>query len=186
MTDVPTLAAVHYEARYPIDEFMRSTAEALAGGGLRIAGVIQENGRNPREDGSCCATMTLIDLRTGERFKISQDLGTDARGCRLDPRGLADVEGRLDAAIATGVDLLVLNKFGRAESEGRGLREVLAHALGAGVPVLTAVRPPYDEAWQAFHGGLAASLTPQPAAVLAWLRALTGQPLEFHAQALLT
>ena len=44
-----------------------------------------------------------------------------ARGCRLDERGLLDAEPAIMAAIADRVDLLVINRFGRAESLGRGL-----------------------------------------------------------------
>ncbi len=78
---------------------------------------------------------------------------------------------RLDAAMHDGVDLLLLNKFGKGEAEGGGLRSTFAGAIETGVPVLTAVRPPYLEAWTAFHGGLAADLMPDLGEVLAWCRA---------------
>jgi hypothetical protein len=61
---------------------------------------------------------------------------------------------RLPAAIAEGIDLLVINRFGRAESLGRGLLGCFTAAMEAGVRVLTAVRVPYVEAWAAYHGGL--------------------------------
>ncbi len=175
MHDVSTLAAIQYEARFPIDSFMTKVAQILASEGVRLGGVIQENDETLREDGSCCASMSIVDLRTRERFGISQDLGAESRGCRLDPRGLVEVESRLNAAVAASVELLLLNKFGRAEAEGRGLRGVLAHAIEAGVPVLTAVRAPYDEMWREFHGGLAMTLPPDERAVLDWCRGLVRQ-----------
>ena len=52
----------------------------------------------------------------------------------------------------------MLNRFGKAEAEGGGLRSGFARAIDAGIPVLTAVRPPYREAWAQFHGGLAVDL----------------------------
>jgi len=171
MQEIAALAAVRYEARFQIDDFIADVARVLAAEGARLGGVIQENEETAREDGSCCATMRLVDLRARERFTISQDLGPDSRGCRLDPRGLAEVESRLDAATADDIDLLILNKFGRAEAEGRGLRAIFARAIEAGVPILTAVRAPYDEVWQDFHGGLSADLPADPAVVLAWCRA---------------
>jgi len=112
----------------------------------------------------------LIDLATGERIAISQDLGAEARGCRLDPRGLADLAARIDATIDADFDLLILNKFGKAEAEGSGLRNAFAHAIAAGKPILSAVRPPYLEAWSRFHGGLAADLEPHLDTVVAWCR----------------
>ena len=45
---------------------------------------------------------------------------------------------------------------------------MFARAIDAGIPVLTAVRPPYREAWTEFHGGLAVELPADVDAVLAW------------------
>ncbi len=177
MSDNPSLAAIAYEARFPIDELIIRAARALAAEGLRVGGAVQENLERPRDDGSCCATMTVIDLQSGGRFKISQDLGVDSRGCRLDPQGLVEIEGTLFAAIDRGVDIFILNKFGRAEAEGGGLRSVLAYAIEAGVPVLTAVRPPYDEAWREFQSGLASELAPDFDGVIRWCRSVTSAPV---------
>lgn len=165
-TDLP-LAAVRYDTGFRIDDFMAAAAKALAAAGVRLGGAIQTNSA---EDCAYNAAMTLVDLRTGGEAGISQDLGVDATGCRLDPRGLVAMAADLDAAIGGELDLLLLNKFGRAEADGGGLRQTLTRALDAGVPVLTAVRAPYDEAWNAFHGGLAATLPPDLDAVVAWCR----------------
>jgi nucleoside-triphosphatase THEP1 len=159
------LAAIVYEPGFPIDELVLAIAQSLRSEGVRLGGVAQENAAR-----ASCAAMTLIDLATGERFSISQDLGAEARGCRLDPRGLADVASRIDAAAGGDLDLLLLNKFGKAEAEGSGLRNALAHAVAAGTPVLSSVRKPYLDAWSRFHGGLAAELPPCFDAVLAWCR----------------
>jgi hypothetical protein len=35
--------------------------------------------------------MTLVDLGSQRRFRISQDLGTQAEGCRLDAQSLAEI-----------------------------------------------------------------------------------------------
>jgi hypothetical protein len=51
---------------------------------------------------------------------------------------------------------------------GRGLLRCFAAALEAGVPVLTAVRDPYAEAWRAFHGGLAHDLPADGLRVISW------------------
>ncbi len=163
------LAAIVYEPGCAIDELVLAIANRLRSGGVRLRGVVQENAGS-----TLCAAMTLVDLATGERFPISQDLGAEAQGCRLDPRGLADVTARLDASVDGDFDLLVLNKFGKAEAEGGGLRSTFAQALSAGRPVLSSVREPYLEAWRRFHGGLAADLPPRPEAVVAWCRQAIG------------
>jgi hypothetical protein len=144
---------------------MLALAKAVEADGLRVRGAIQDNAGD-----ASCPAMSLVDLATGERYGISQQLGTHARGCRLDPGGLAVFAARLDAAIQDGCDLIILNKFGKAEAEGGGLRAALARAIDSGIPVLTAVRSPYSEAWLDFHGGLAADLAPSRAAALAWCR----------------
>ena len=114
--------------------------------------------------------MSLLDLETGHRYAISQDLGADAQGCRLDARGLAEVASLLVRIRAASADLVVLNKFGRAESEGHGLRDVFAGAIEAGIPVLTTVREPYCAAWRQYHGGLASDLAPQFDVAMTWCR----------------
>ena len=159
--DTALLAAIQYEAGFPIDEFMAAAAATLRSEGMRVGGAVQLNA-----GGTACSAMTLQDLATGERFGISQQLGSQASGCRLDPRGLAGATARLDASVTDALDLLVVNKFGKAEADGGGLRSVLARAMDCGIPVLTAVRSPYAEAWLAFHGGLATDLVPSRAAAL--------------------
>ena len=56
------------------------------------------------------------------------------------------------------------------EAEGGGLRSAFERAIEFGIPVVTAVRPPYTEAWSHFHGRLAVDLAPNLNVVLAWCR----------------
>ena len=165
MSAFSALAAVTYPAGFRIDELLAAIARRLRTEGVRLAGAIQENAGN-----AACATMTLVDLGSSGRFSISQDLGPAALGCRLDPCGLAEAERPLVATISNGADLVVLNKFGKAEADGGGLRNAFVRAIEIEVPVLTAVRPPYTDSWARFHGGLAVALPPDFAAVHAWCR----------------
>jgi hypothetical protein len=79
------------------------------------------------------------------------------------------------AALVEDVDLLIINRFGRAESLGRGLLGCFSAAIEAGVAVLTAVRPPYDQAWYAFHGGCAHDLLPEMREIIDWVLAPTAR-----------
>lgn len=173
-----TLAAVVYQAGFRIDTFLAAVTRRLRAEGVKLAGVIQENAGDAD---AACSKMTLVDLAANERFHISQDLGSLASGCRLDPGGLAAADGKLRTALDTGADLVILNKFGKAEAEGGGLRSTFARAIGTGVPVLTAVRPPYTEPWAEFHGGLAITLSPDLDAVCAWCRSVASRPADPHA-----
>jgi hypothetical protein len=76
----------------------------------------------------------------------------------------------LDGTVNDSLDLVLLNKFGKAEADGSGLRSVIARAVELGVPVLTAVRSVYCEDWKRFHGGVATDLAPDPQVILAWCR----------------
>lgn len=161
------LAAVVYEAGFQIDDFLSRAADLLRADHINLGGALQENTRG---GAGLCSAMTLVDLMTQSRFAISQDLGSQAEGCRLDARGLTEIGVLLDRALDQDVELLLLNRFGTAEAEGGGLRSVFARAIETGISVVTAVRPPYLEAWSEFHGGLAVNLPPDLGVVLAWCR----------------
>jgi molybdate transport system ATP-binding protein len=167
------LTAVSYPRGFDIDRLLVDICERLAGAGLRLGGLLQLS--TGERGGSCATGVVVVDLRTGARFDIWQDRGPCARGCRLDEGGLAEAEIALRSAIADRVDLLVVNRFGRAESLGRGVRARLEEAVLEDIPVLTAVRAPYDVAWQAFHGGLGHEIGCDGAAVAAWIAAVTGE-----------
>jgi hypothetical protein len=167
ITRTVRLAAVIYESGFQIDDFLTRAANLLRADPISLGGALQENG--PGAAGLCSA-MTLIDLRSQSRFRISQDLGSQALGCRLDTRGFTEIGPLLDQTLDHDVELLVLNRFGKAEAEGGGFRSAFVRAIEAGIPVVTAVRSPYTEAWSEFHGRLAIDLTPDIGAVLAWCR----------------
>jgi hypothetical protein len=167
ITGTVRLAAVVYQAGFQIDDFLARVANLLRADHIRLGGALQENARGAV---GLCSAMTLIDLTSQSRFRISQDLGSQAQGCRLDARGLTEIGALLDRTLDHDVELLVLNRFGKAEAEGGGLRSAFARAIEAGIPVVTAVRSPYTEAWAEFHGRLAIDLKPDLGAVLAWCR----------------
>jgi nucleoside-triphosphatase THEP1 len=164
----PALAAVMYETGIDINRILRDVATSLRGRGVDIGGVLQEPEAG---DDSSCARLNVVDIRTGTSACITEERGKDAVGCKLDPRGLADISHCITDAIEAGVDLIIINKFGRAESEGDGLLSCIADAVSAGIPVLTTVREPYLAAWRSFHGGLAKELAPSNSAVMAWCEA---------------
>jgi len=174
------LAAVHYERGDDIDQFLVTACKKLAASGVRLGGLLQVS-RGER-GGNCATNVHVVDLRTGQAFNIWQERGACARGCRLDEGGLAQSEIAIQEAIVDRVDLLVINRFGRAESLGRGLRGCFEAALLAGIPALTAVRPPYDLAWAAFHGGLATDLACNIAEVLAWASRLRARNTREYAR----
>lgn len=162
------LAAVPATRRGATDMLLSEAAEALARTGLRLAGVIQTNTEVP--DRHRC-DMDVRVLPDGPTICISQNLGLAARGCRLDADGLeravAAVQLRLD-----GADLLILNKFGKHEAEGRGFVPLIAEALARDIPVLLGVSALNRPAFDSFVQGAATSLPAELPAILDWARRL--------------
>lgn len=162
---IPLLAAIRYGAGFDINRFLVEVAADLRGQGLDIGGVLQEA---EADSDPICMRLNVVDIRTGKSARITQERGRDSQGCKLDPRGLADISHCVTDAIRAGVDLIIINKFGRAESEGSGLLSCFAEAVTAEIPVLTTVREPYVDAWGAFHGGLATDLSATKRVVVEW------------------
>jgi len=159
------LAAIAYDRGFDIDRLLVEACERLIRRGVRLGGLLQISTGGK---GGCAATVRVVDLRTSTAFDIWEERGPCAKGCRLDERSLADASQAIDKAIADGVDLVIMNRFGRAESLGGGLLASLTGAVAAELPVLTAVRAPYDVAWRRFHGGLAQELHADVTEVVAW------------------
>lgn len=170
---VPQLAAIRYEPGFEINRLLADVVAELRREGVKVGGVLQE--AEIAADTGCVA-LNIVDIRTGKSARITQERGRDAHGCKLDPRGLADIAHCVTDAVAGGTDLVIINKFGRAESEGAGLLSCFAEAVTAGIPVLTTVRDPYVEAWDEFHGGLGTELPPAREAVIEWCLACCRLP----------
>lgn len=166
------LAAISYARGFAIDAFMADLADRLKSGGLRIAGVVQ---RNDASGAAGPAAMWLEDLSSGRRFPISEQRGAAARGCRLDMAGLVAAGGALAASLGEPADLVIVNKFGRQETRGQGLRQEIAAVLLAGLPLLIAVRQDIVSEWREFAGEDWTELPAEPVAVEAWVRMATSR-----------
>lgn len=167
---VPTLAAINYEQGEDVSAVLAAAIVRLRKGGAEIGGLLQR----PETPGSAkCRALDLVDLRTGERARITQDRGSESRGCKLDEQGLLSMAHCIEFAVADRVDLIVISRFGRAEAAGHGLLASCADVVCAGIPLLTAVRDPYIERWREFHGGLAAELPCSADAILDWFESIS-------------
>ncbi|MDF3414600.1 DUF2478 domain-containing protein [Sulfitobacter sp. M57] len=159
------LAAIRLE-HGDIDTFLEGIAKTLTKRGLNVRGAVQTRGV---AGGEChCADMDLTTFGSLRTFRISQPLGNGSHGCRLHPGALAECSEFIERELVLGADLLILNRFGRGESEGRGFRDLISKAIALDVPVLTAVRPTYAQSWSEFGEGIACNLPMNQAAVLHW------------------
>ena len=133
------------------DILFERLAERARRAGLRLAGALQRDEPPP---GRRRCDMVLTDLASGLRTPISRDRGDLAAGCRLDQGALTEAAERVERSIRDAPpDLVILNKFGKAEAElGGGMRDAIAAALEAGIPVLIGVAPAYAPALRDFAG----------------------------------
>ena len=169
-SDAPLpIAAIVYRPADEVEALLLRVARTLAARGVRVGGVLQHDRIAPAS-GACA--MELEDLTSGARFALSQALGSGSGACRLDPAGLAQAAMAVRAACEKGVELIFINKFGGQEAGGGGLRDEMALAALAGVPLLTAVGERFLPDWHTFTGGAGTLLAPDLAQVLAWWDAL--------------
>lgn len=136
---------------------LRSFAEEVAASGWRVGGIVQEllvdeQGTTQGLDG--------IALDTGERIAINRPTESDRinHTCSLDKSALADASSAVDRAIRSGVDLIVIEKFGEQEQKGDGLADDILHAVSEGIPTLVAVPDGVRDKWNEFSGQLGQDL----------------------------
>jgi len=149
------------------DALLAQCAAGLAASGYRLGGVVQSNAHRR---GRRRCDMYVKDLLGGDEIKISLDRGNEARGCRLDPDAFARIDAWVERAVLERVDLLIINKFGREEAHGRGLRPVIAEALIAEIPLVIGVSTQNLRDFLTFVGDAATRLRPDIQVITAWCR----------------
>ncbi|WP_068315416.1 DUF2478 domain-containing protein [Polycladidibacter hongkongensis] len=162
------LAVVCFGEEGGVDTLLKQCVEQLQQDGLVLHGVLQEEGVATE----CCGPMSLRQIRSGEARQIFQELGAGSRGCRLDFGALAAVCAQLEAGFDGTEDLVILNRFGKSESEGGGLRSVIEIAIAQETPVLIGVKETYRDAFLEYAGEFGEVLANDVSAVLAWCSAM--------------
>jgi hypothetical protein len=161
------LAALVYEAHQDPDDVLRGFARDLNEQGYRAVGMVQL--------GHHCveADLSALLLHSGEQLSLMQNLGSCATGCRLDVGRLLEAGTRIAGAIETGADLVIINRFGKQEREGKGLSYLIERALGADIPVVIAVPGHSFADWIRFAEGMSVKLACDRRSLDAWWRAVS-------------
>jgi nucleoside-triphosphatase THEP1 len=146
-------ALVYDEQAYPND-ILKQVVDRCRARGLRLAGVVQHRSR---EAGHRC-DMLLEDLATGRQASIFAGRGRGAQGCQLDEDAMLQVVSQIERQLKDDPKLLMLNKFGKVEAEGAGMRDLIAQAVWMGIPVIVGVPARNLRAWRAFAGELSTEL----------------------------
>ncbi|GAW36169.1 hypothetical protein RA2_03238 [Roseovarius sp. A-2] len=167
------IAYVMAEGRGDTDLLLHGLALRARARGLRLCGTVQINS-DCDADRPC--DMDVQVLPDGPVIRISQSLGPGAQGCRLDPAALEQAVAESEARLDAGCDLVIVNKFGKHEADGRGFRGLIAEALGLGVPVLVGVNRLNAPRFQNFCEGLAEPVAPDARVLDAWVKSLAATP----------
>jgi hypothetical protein len=157
------LAALVYKEDQDPDEVLRDFAAELAARGYRPVGLVQR--------GHHCVDapqLSAMLVHSGEELPLWQDLGSCAAGCRLDVGQLMNAGAQVASAINQGADLVIVNRFGRQEREGKGLSYLIERALSADIPVVIAVPAHRFADWIKFADGMSVKLNCDRGALQAW------------------
>src|SRR5262245_18929595 len=155
------LAALVYGPDEDPDAVLRGFAADLIARSLRVVGMVQA--------GQCAdSSLSAVLLHNGEKLLLAQDFDPAASGCRLDLARLHNAGERIAAALEAGADLLVVNRFGKRERDGKGLLQLMLRALEADTPVVIAVSRAHFADWIKFAGGMCVKLACDRSALDHW------------------
>jgi Protein of unknown function (DUF2478) len=160
----PALGVLQTQKNDGSEKLLSDFAHNLIQNGWNVGGLVQHTSRYP----SGSNLMELVDIRTQERFVISQPLAAASQNCCLDPGGLCTSSAVLRREIEAGADLLIINKFAVAEAEGKGLLQELFMAIEREIPILTSVSNRYKDDWDRLTGGYGEPIAPTAQAIQAW------------------
>lgn len=142
---------------------------------LRAQGVKIDGLMNKCTDDGHHVSEVIQAIGDAREFVILQCLGKGSNGCKLNPLALAESSIVLRNAIEQHIDVLVINKFGIAEAEGRGLLDEYIRAITEQIPVVSLVHRKYLSAWHDFTAELGEELPIDVDAVINWVQSRLDQ-----------
>jgi nucleoside-triphosphatase THEP1 len=155
------LAALVYDEHQDPDAVLLDFATSLNTRGYHAIGMVQA--------GHCAdSSLSAVLLHSGEKLLLARDFDPAASGCRLDVDRLQSAGARIANALEAGADLLIVNRFGKRERDGKGLGYLIDRALKADTPVVIAVSNHRFADWISFAGGMTVKLACNRQALDAW------------------
>jgi hypothetical protein len=164
------LAALVYDRDQDPDEILRDFAADLKADGVRAVGLVQTGHH-------CLDTpkLSAMLVHSGEELQLFENLGTCSTGCRLDVGQLLDAGAQVATAIDQGADVVIVNRFGRQEREGKGLSYLVDRALSADIPVVIAVPSHRFADWIRFADGMSVKLRCDRESLDVWWQAVSAR-----------
>ncbi len=121
---------------------------------IRVGGVLQEALFN---SGGEIVGLDAVDVSTNRRIPISRP-AKNHEECGLDVSALAGTTAIIRNAIDERFDLVVVEKFGELEQNGKGLIDEILQTIAEGIPLLIAVPEAALPVWQERSGELGSVL----------------------------
>jgi nucleoside-triphosphatase THEP1 len=148
-----SILAIVYADGVAAGRFISEVGYRLREAGVAVTGIVpyQPNFR----DRSDRCDMEVEDLASRIVLQLSDDRDARTADCRLDPAALHEAAALISASFKHAPELVILNKFGRLEVEGEGLRDVIRDAVELGIPVVVGVPERNIGSWRVFTDGLA-------------------------------
>src|SRR5271170_7463219 len=171
------LTALVYEMDQNPDEILLEFASDLNARGYHAIGLVQL--------GHYCVDAPKLSARlvhTGEELQLFQNLGACSTGRWLDVGQLLNAGAQVAQAIDQGADIVIVNRFGRQECEGKGLSFLVERALSADIPVVIAVPSRRFGDWIRFANGMSVKLRCDREALNAWWYTVSGRNTGFISQ----
>jgi nucleoside-triphosphatase THEP1 len=157
------IAALVYGEDQDPDAILSDFAAGLRARGYRAVGMVQT--------GQCAdASLSAVLLHNGEVLSLAQDYDPAAPGCRLDIERLHHAGKRIADALEQGADIVVINRFGKRERDGKGLGYLIDRAFEADLPVVIAVSRKHFAEWVKFTEGMTVKVACDQHALDVWWR----------------
>ena len=155
------IAAMVYDADQDPDAVLREFAADLNAHGHRAVGMVQA--------GQCAdSSLSAVFLHNGETLLLARDSDPASKGCQLDVDRLQRAGQWVASALDAGADILIINRFGKRERDGRGLLYLIDRAIDADLPVVIAVSGQHFAEWVKFAGGMTVKLPCNRHALEVW------------------
>jgi len=168
----PRLAAVELREDNLADHVVDIVIGRLLAQGYNIVGLRQ---RILDTGGGGCG-VRLQSISNGEYHRMTQDLGSGSTSCNIDADALERLAEMQKNEIKPGVDLVIVNRFGKRESQGGGFCNVIERASELDIPVLTVVNATFLSNWLEYGGDFVTSLPADEQIILLWANSILNLP----------
>jgi nucleoside-triphosphatase THEP1 len=160
----PRLAAIYGEYGDKADIIIDQIINRLLAEDRKVIGVRQCVKEAPNS--TCAAQLQTID--SGVCHRITRAPSRQSNGWNIDTEAIDKVANCLAERLNSNLDLVIVNRFGRLESDGGGFCCVIQRALELEIPLLTVVNSLWQQSWHDSTDGLVVTLPANHACVLEW------------------